>query len=135
MTTLPNGRTRTVTYDPHTDMVREVETGPGFESVTTYPRNNPNMRSMSTRSNNNNNYMQYSGNPNPNLIFPPGFPFNNIAGRAGGSSNFNMGMGFPFSGGVVDFESGNRRGRRAHRNRNDIGQIFGVNNGDFDSLY
>ncbi len=116
---------KTTTYDPNTDMVREVQTGPGFESISTYPRNNPGMRSMSTRSNNNsNNYVQYSGNQTPNVTFPPGFPFHDVQGSS--SSLFNIGMGFPFGSGT---------GSRRLSNRNDLGQIFGMNDGHFEAMY
>ena len=111
-------------------MSREVTTGNGFESIRTYHRNNPNIRSSSTTSNNNNNFSQFSGNANFNQMFPPGFPFHNIGGN---SSSYGM----PFGNGGVSVESRNdgRRGRNSQRNRNNLGQIFGFNNQNFDTLY
>lgn len=91
------------------------------------------MRNMTTRSNNSNNFVQFSGGqPNQGVIFPPGFPFNNVGGT---SSNFGMEMGFPFGGGQINFDNQVSRGRRSHRDRNDLGHIFGVNNQDFESWY
>lgn len=133
VTNLPNGGVKTVTYDPNTGMVREVIRGIGFETIITYPRNNPNIRSISTTSTNSNNVGGYSNNHNANPMFPPGFPFSNIGGINSGFS-----MGVPLGGQQVGFANqvgGGRRNRRSQNNRNDLGQIFGVNNQDFESWY
>ncbi len=71
---------------------------------------------------------------NPNVTFPPGFPFRELPRSFSG--HLNLGMAFPFgAGSEVNFEGENRAGRRAHMNRNYLRQIFDLNNEDFDTLF
>ncbi len=121
-----NGREVRTIFNPQTGMITEITSGPGYQSIRTFNRNNPNSQSISTTSNN--NFSQ----SNSNLMFPPGFPFHNVHRSNRG---FNFGTGFPFGNQINFNQSGSSTRRRTQSNRNDLNQIFGVNDGEFENWY
>lgn len=113
-----NGVRTERTYDSNTGMITERVTGPGYNSLRTYPSNDPN------RSNTNIN--NFSGGNTRTMtqdeiaqIFPPGFPFHNV------NMNMNMGSGFPFQNRTRVMRGRRMPGQIAIGGRNDLNSIFG----------